>query len=355
MLDYPTRLVKIDDLRSVVERLCMGLGCDEKNAKIVADIFVEADLRGNPIQGLHHFHHGMVRGLKCKKYNGKAHPTVRKDARAYALVDGHRGPGQAASVFAADIANEKGKSEGIAMVGVVESADLYMVGYYVERIARAGLVGLLFSDAVPFVHPYGGIERMVGTNPICIGVPTAGKHPIVLDFATSAWLTSHVREAAAHGFPIPEGMAIGPDGRPTTDSKKAMEGSVGPLGGAKGFGLGMCCAFLSGALVGADMGAKQWPVIDPTTDKSCNKGHLFIAMDPAAFGDPKDFERSVSAYAKEVKDSKVAPGFKEIAMPGERSFRDREKNLKAGTVPIREMVWEKTVKLGKELGVPVPA
>ena len=355
MHDYPMRTVKIDVLRDVMERLLAALGCDRENAKIVADIFVESDLRGNPIQGLHHFHHGMVRGLKSGKYNGKAHPTIAKESRAYALVDGHRGPGQTASVFAADIVIKKARSEGIAMAGIVESADLYMVGFYVERIARAGLVGLLFSDAVPFVHPYGGMERMVGTNPIGIGVPTDGKDPIMLDFATSAWLTSHVREAAAHGFEIPPGMAIGPDGRPTTDSKKAMEGSVGPLGGAKGFGLGMCVAFLSGCLLGADVGQKQMPVVDPTTDKSCNKGHLFIAIDPAAFGDPQAFKRSVGAYIKEVKDSRKAPGFAEILMPGERSFRAREKNLKAGTVPIRELVWERTVKLGRELNVPVPA
>ncbi len=84
------------------------------------------------------------------------------------------------------------------------------------------------------------------------------------------------------------------------------------------------------------------------------KGHLFIAIDPEAFGDSGDFRKSVSAYVEEVKGSRKAPGIEEILIPGERSFAARRQSLERGTVPIDEAAWAEAKKVAAKLGVTLP-
>ncbi|MSO92533.1 MAG: Ldh family oxidoreductase [Rhodospirillales bacterium] len=340
--------IKNSDLRSLMERLIKAGGCKPDTVSTVANVFYEANLRGIPIQGLNHLL-GFVRNLKSGKVNPDGKPKLVKEGAGFAMIEGNKGPGVLAGIYAADVAVEKAKKSGFCTVGITNSADIYMVGFYVERIARNGLVGLCFTDATPAVHPTGGMEKMLGTNPIGIAVPTKGGDPIVLDFATSATLLTHIKYAAAHGTKLPPDVAIGPDGKMTTDPNLALQGAVSPLGGHKGFGLGLSVALLSGALVGGAMGHGL------AGDKPGPKGHLFMAIDPAAFGDPDSFRKGVSAYVTEVKSSRKAPGVKEIRVPGERSFAERERSLKRGTVEIDPVLWENTIKLAGELGVALPS
>jgi L-2-hydroxycarboxylate dehydrogenase (NAD+) len=342
--------VTVPALRGLMERLLQSTGMNANHAKTVAHIFVEANLRGIPVQGLNHLH-TMMGKLRSGAVKPNALPMHTKETPGTATVDGNKGPGQLAGIYAADLAVAKAKKSGFCTVGIINSADLYMLAYYAERMARKGMVGLVFSNATPAVHPTGGVEKLLGTNPLAMAVPTAGEDPIVLDMATSATLMTHVRYAAARGEKIPEGVAIGPDGRPTTDAKRAVQGALSPLGGHKGYGLSLAVTLLSGALVGGAMGRGLMDAPGPAGPK----GHLFMAIDPAAFGSPIAFRKRVSAYAREVKESRKAPGVKAIRMPGERSFADRRSSLKAGRISIDPMLWQNTAKLAGEMGVTMPS
>lgn len=368
-----TRAVRIDVLRDLMQRILTRLGCEPEIAATVADVFVEAELRGQPVEGLEQLIYSMVRALHGRM-NPNGRPRIVKDGEAFALIDGDRGPGQVAGVFAADLAIHKARKSGCCVVGIVNSRDMAMAGYYAERIARAGLVGLIFTDALPQVHPYGGMERILGANAIAIGIPTAGAHPVLLDFGTCAGMFRDIYEAARRGEDIPEGLAIGSDGLPTRNAAAAIEGALSPFGGHKGYGLGLCVGLLSGPLVGAAVGratgrsltassvlpsGETRPDLWETLGKedlgpTGSKGHLFIAIDPAVFGDPATFRVAVSAYIKEVKDSRKAPGVSEIRVPGERAFSERERSVHGGVVPIEERVWADTAKLAAVLGVTMP-
>jgi LDH2 family malate/lactate/ureidoglycolate dehydrogenase len=341
--------VAVPALRSLMGRLLQAAGMNARSAKTVAEIFLEANLRGIPVQGLHHLH-TMMGKLRSGAVDPNAEPKLVKETAGTALIEGRKGPGQLAGIYAADVAVAKAKKAGFCTVGVTDSADIYMLGYYAERMARKGAAALVFSDATPAVHPTGGVEKLLGTNPLAMAVPTAGGDPIVLDMATSATLLSHVRTAAARGESIPEGVAIGPDGRPTTDAQMALQGALSPLGGHKGYGLSLAVALLSGALVGGAMGRGLVASAGPAGPK----GHLFMAIDPAAFGSVDAFRKGVSAYAREVKSSRKAPGVKAIRMPGERAFADRRAALKAGRVAIDPALWRKTAELAAEMGVRMP-
>jgi LDH2 family malate/lactate/ureidoglycolate dehydrogenase len=336
-----------------MRRLLVAAGCDSENAAASAEAFLEADLRSVGLQGLDHMS-TIIGGLRCGRIKGNARPRVVKDAAAYALIDGGAGPGQVASIMAADLAVAKAKAAGCASVGVTNSSDLYMIGYYAERMARAGVVGLAFSDSPPLVRPYGGVERRLGTNPLAIGVPTGGDYPVVLDMATSARSASRVRQAAYHDEDLPEAEGVDAEGRSSASAAAVRDGAIGPLGGHKGFGLALCVALLAGPLTGSatGRGLQAWLDLDPAA--KAPKGHLFIAIDPAAFGDPAAFRAAVSGYLADIKSSRKAPGVTEIRIPGERSLRARAECLRTGRVRLYDAVWVRIVSLAQELGVDVP-
>lgn len=351
----PTRTVEIPVLRDLMERLLRACGCDASNAATAAGVFLEADMRGVMFQGLDHMY-SMIRDLRAGKIDPTGKPKLARQGAAFALIDGNRGPGQVASIMAADLAVAKARSAGAAAVGVTRSSDLFMIGYYAGRMADAGCVGLAFSDAVPNVRPEGGVERMLGTNPMAIAVPTAEGRPFILDLATCAQSASRVRHAAYHGEDLPDALALGVDGRPLVKAKDIRErGAIGPLGGGKGFGLGLFVAFLAGPLTGSATGSglKEW--YDTTTSDAGDKGHFFIAVDPAAFGDPQAIRAAACRYIAEIKASRKAPGVSEIRVSGERVAAERERSAKLGHVMMYEAIWRNTAKIAAELGVAMPA
>ncbi len=177
---------------------------------------------------------------------------------------------------------------------------------------------MLFSDdVVPVVHPHGGTQPIIGSNPLAWAVPTSGD-PFLTDFTPCATLPTYVRYSRRYNTPLAEGLVTDADGRPTTDPLKVAvgishsleTGAINP-GGQKGFGMLLMIDFLEWCLVGADMGMDHIKKEHPT------KGHLFIAIDPNMFGDITTFKNAVTARMEAICSSKKCPGADAICMPGE--------------------------------------
>lgn len=352
MKQRKTRTVNPQTLRKLMEELLRASGCDAEGARIAAGIFLEADLRGIGLQGLDHLP-TMIRALRTGKIDPTGKPRMVKQGDAFALVNGGHGPGQLAAMFAVKLAIAKARKGGVACIGVVDSADIFMIGYYAEQIARAGLVGLVFTDAPPLVHAHGGTERVLGTNPLAIGIPTAGADPIVVDLSTSAWSASRIRQAAYHDEIVPENIGVDATGRPTRKANEIRDGAISPLAGHKGFGLSLCVGLLAGPLVGAQVGKALDGWMTSVPGRAGVKGHLFLAINPTCFGKSTAFRTAVSAYVAEIKSSRKAPDVAEIHIPGERAFAARERSLREGIV-LYEAVWQNVTKLATELGVAMP-
>ena len=352
MSDRPTRTMAPEVLRDFMTRMLCAAGCSDVNARDAAEVSLEADLRGIGLQGLDHMF-TMLDDLERGTIDGQGRAEIVREGPATALIDGHRGPGQPGGVFATDTAIRKAKEAGCATVGLINGADIYMIGYYAERMARAGLAGLVFSAASSLVHPHGGVERRLGTNPLAIGIPTGGDDPFVLDMATSALSASRIRFAAYHGEHVPEGMGVDPAGKPTTEAAAIEAGAIAPLAGHKGYGLGLCVALLSGPLVGGQIGAAIEGWLSEEGERGV-RGHTFMAIDPAAFGDPVEFRTNSQAYLDEVKSARRAPGVDAIRYPGERTLARRRESLAQG-VQVLEKTWEIAGRYAARLGVDVPA
>ena len=355
MLNTTSRPVKIDTLRTFMEDILGAVGFDGETAAVIADIHLESDLRGVHVQGFNHLINTHVQKYLAGKADPRAKPVVAKDGPSFALIDGKMGPGPLAVLMACDVAIEKAKATGTAIVGVNHSHDAFQAGLYAERIARQDLVGMIFSDDnVPVVHPLGGTQPIIGSNPLACAVPSTGD-PFLTDFTPCVTLPTYVRYSQRYDAPMDEGLVTDADGNPTTDPTKVCTGighslDIGAInpGGNKGYGLLLMIDFLSGALVGADMG------LDHITKKNAHKGHLLIAIDPGIFGDAETFKAAVTGRMEALRQSKKAPDVEAIRIPGEGSYARRRKALETGEVQIDELCWADSLRLADELGIKAP-
>ena len=352
MSKLETITIPVVTLREFLTRVFEAAGCDSENAKLNAIGVVEADLHGHHIQGTDHIY-STVRELRVGHLNGRARPKIVRETAATARVEGDGGTGHATGLFATELAIRKAKEAGMCAVGLVGGGDIFMLGYYAEKIARDGLVGMVFTNTHPVrVHPAGGLDPLLGTNPVAFGFPVAGQDPIVMDFATSTSAIGHVRIASYSGTPISPDIAIDHDGNPTTDPNAALDGALTPLGGHKGFALGLAVGLLSGPVIGAVIGAELSQALADGQGER-RRGHLFIALDPAAFGDPALNAERTAAYVNLVKQSRKAPGVAEIRMPGERGHRLKREAQQNG-ITLLASIWSKTLKIAADLGVEPP-
>ena len=334
-------------LRALIEALLAGAGLGQDAASEVADVFVEADLRGIGTQGLDHLP-SMLDQLLSGKVRAHGEPRTVVNRQAIALIDGPWGPGQIAAKYACDLTVTKARDVGIAAAGIQNSSDVYMLGFYAERIARARLIGIVFTTSPPLVHPHGGHRRMLGTNPIAVGIPWLAKDPILMDIATSAISFSKARQASYMKIPLQSGLAVDATGRPTTDAEEAMHGALSPLGGHKGFALGIWVAVMAGPLVGAAIGTELAGWIDEGPLGS--KGHFIMALDPSVFGNSDEFLANVTNYANSLKDS--APDGA-VRIPGERAFATRAARQREGS-PIHPHALSRIRPYADQLGVSMP-
>lgn len=297
-----------EHLRGLSVRILEERGLSDEDAGIVTDILVEAELRGRPT-------HGMIRlpGIadRVSERPRQAMKLVR-DGAAYALIDGQENLGYLVGHRAARTAIGRADRSGVGLVGAHNTSHCGMLGYYVSMIADAGMVGMAMCNTNPRIVPHGGVEPVLGTNPIAAAFPAASGQ-ILVDLAAAAITNGEILLAIKDGLEIPDGRAMGPSGVTTTDPEKAQIGGALPFGGHKGFALAVMIQMFTGVMMG---GA---PVPEPGKDY----GLFMMAIDPQIFIDKSDFDASVATFVSKIKSSRRGVGVAEILIPGERAYRER--------------------------------
>ncbi len=307
--------ISVTDARELAETFLTKSGMSETDAAIIADILLEAELRGRKT-------HGFIRltGIKNRYEQGKrTEIQVDMEAGMCVRIDGGNQPGYLVAYRAMEIAIERAKRNGASIVGVYNTSHCGMAGYYVDMARKADIVGLLFADCLPRITPEGGTEALLGTNPIAVGIPS-NTVPILFDMSTAAITNGDLLVAIRDGTAIPDGLAFDSEGEPTTDAEAALKGSVRPFGGHKGFGLALVTQILSGVLVNA-------ATIPPP---GTNYGLLIVAIDPTSFVPLAQFKTEVDKLVTRVKENPRESGVAEILIPGERAYRQRDAHLADG-------------------------
>ncbi len=350
------QVISIDALRHCASQVLRRLDHPDEHAAVVADVLVDADLRGYDDHGVALLSL-LPPLLRAGRHNPR--PTIRvvSETASALLLDGDRGfgvmPGFQAMRWC--VAQAKAR-RGIACAGVRNAGYAISLAPYVEEAARAGCIAFTGVNAVPMVAPPGGTTRTLGTNPLAYGVPAGRHEPIVLDMATSVVSGGKALAAQLQGKLLPEGLVADAAGQTTTDPsvvdpRGTVSGSVLPLGWPhspfKGFGLAMLMDVLAGVLTGGAFGltANTW---------ASNVGQFCWALDVRAFLPLEEFQTRIDAQIDQVKASAKQAGVQEIVVPGERSQRRRAEALARGTVALPPEAWQQFVAACSAVEVALP-
>jgi len=222
--------------------------------------------------------------LRCNKVIGDAIPEVVKQSASAVVVDAKHGFCHTAYVHAEQTLVDLTKQQGIGMMAIHNSYSAGVLGWFVRRLADKGLVSLMFANSSKAVAAHGGKVPFFGTNPFAFGAPRKTEGPVIVDMATASTARVNIVQAAREGNPIEPGHAIDADGNPTTDAAAALKGAQLPVGGPKGFGLGLIVDLMGGVLTGSNC-SYEAPMFSTNDGGPPNVGQSIIAFDPDFFSD----------------------------------------------------------------------
>jgi (2R)-3-sulfolactate dehydrogenase (NADP+) len=261
--------------------------------------------------------------LKNGRANGAAVPVIARDSKAACLVDAKGGLAFEACGLASREAMKRAREYGVAFASVTNSNHFGVAAYHLEPLADNALVGIAMGNSPAAMPAWGGKRPLFGTTPIAAVFPRRGGAPLVIDVSLSAVARGKIMVAARDGKPIPEGWAVDAQGRPTTDAKAALDGSMLPAGGVKGAMLALTVELLVCALSGAAYGFESDSFFTEE-GRPTRIGQAILAIDPAALaGRAVYFERVETLVAAMMEDDAVR-------LPGERRVRNREKAAREG-------------------------
>jgi uncharacterized oxidoreductase len=343
----------VNTLTGFIDTLFRAGGVPADEAARVTASLVDANLCG-------HDSHGVIRTVQYLDAiaDGRLKPgapfTVERQTAAVLVASGGWGLGQVQAHRLLERLVPRAQALGLAAGTLRHCGHIGRLGEYAESAARAGMALIATVNGHGFgrgVAPPGGSEARIGTNPLCIGVPTRGE-PVILDIGTSVVAEGKVRVLFNKGQQAPPGWLLDPAGRPTTDPSvlyREPRGSIRPLGGPqayKGFGIGLVLDMLAGGLSGA-------PCSAPTAPNLSGNSVVFVALDVAQFAGAEHFLGEVTGLAERVRACPRAKGAAEILLPGDPERREVARRRQSG-IPLDDGTWGQLVKKAQALKVTPP-
>jgi LDH2 family malate/lactate/ureidoglycolate dehydrogenase len=353
-------------LRTFCAEALEKLGVPHRDASIVANVLVEADLRGIDSHGVARMSR-YVSGIQQGMMKPKANPRVVHETPCTATIDGDAGLGQPVSHKAMQLAISKAREHSIGFVAVRNSNHYGIAGYYAMMATAEDMIGICTTNTEVIVVPTFARNAMLGTNPIAIAVPAGKERPFVLDMSTSTVTRGKLEVYARLDKPIPLNWATDEKGIATEDPARVLNniinrtgGGLLPLGGAleesgghKGYGLALAVEIFSALLPGALYANRVYPKTQDGKPLPSGIGHFFGAMQIDAFRPKDEFKRDMDDLIHRLKNAPRTNGATRIFIHGEKEFEEAEKLAKLG-VPLNKKVVEDLRSIAKQLGMRSP-
>lgn len=342
-----------EPLTRFVQRLFQKSGLEPDEAVRVAESLVDANLCG-------HDSHGVIRvmqyldALADGRLRAGAALTIVKETAAVLVADGGGGLGQVQAHRLLERLIPRAQALGLAAGTLKHCGHIGRLGEYAEAAAKQKMAFVATVNNHGFargVAPPGGTEARIGTNPLCLGVPTSHE-PVILDIGTSVVAEGKVRVLFNKKQPVPPGWLLDHQGQPTTDANVLYQeprGTILPLGGSqayKGFGLGLLLDMFVGGFSGA-------PCSSPGAPNLSANAVFFMVLDIAQFAGADHFLRETTQLAHNIRTCPKAAGVQEIMLPGDPERRTKAARLKDGIV-LDDGTWSQLKAVAAKLGVDVP-
>ena len=314
--------IGLDALSGLASRALERAGASARMAQATARCVVAADAQGLASHGVSRVPQ-YASQLRLGRADGKALAKIARERGGACLVDAACGLAYEGCELAVSEAIRRAKDLGVAFSGVTNSNHFGAAAIHLAPVAAAGLVGLAFGNSPAAMPAWGGKTPLFGTNPIAAVFPRRGAAALTIDLSLSEVARGRIMVAAQQGKPIPQGWALDREGKPTSDAKAALEGSMLPAGGVKGAMLALTVELLACALTGSAFGFEADSFFVDQGNRP-RIGQAFVVVDPGALaGKERYFERVETLIAAMLADEGVR-------LPGERRLESRERAARGG-------------------------
>lgn len=336
------------------------IGCSVVDATIAANTLLSADARGIDSHGVARLS-GYVRLWEIKRVNAAPQLKIIHQTPSTAVVDGDSGLGLVVGPFAMQIAIDKAEQVGTGWVSVQNSNHYGIAAAHAMMALSHDMIGISMTNASPLVAPTFSIDKMLGTNPICVAVPAGKQPPFVADLATTTAANGKLEILQRKNAETPQGWVQAADGAPSTDAGVLKKGgALLPLGGDKehgshkGYALGAIVDIFSGLLSGANYApwVPPFPAYVPMPSKQPGKGigHFFGAMRVDAFRTTEDFKRDMDDWIAGFRNAKPVAGEERVLIPGDPEREIQAQRMKNG-IKLHPAVIEDLQKLAERFKV----
>ncbi len=330
MQDSDVKHFEHEELRDLSYQVLIKAGVDEKEAEIISDSLIKANLRGVDSHGIMRLP-GYIERAREGLINLKGSVELNSRESTVFIMDGKNKFGQIVTYEAINKAINVADDNGIGIVGVKNSNHLGMGAYFSMMALEHDMIGFIISNSPPTISAWGGAEALMGTNPLSVAIPAGEQLPVVVDMATSMVARGKIRWSANNNKSIPEGWALNKNGEPTTDPEEALDGVLLPFGGPKGYSIALIISILTGVLSGSGIGDNVKSMYDLSGPS--NVSHFIGAFNIASFRPVEQFKTDMDRLIINIKNSKKAAGVEEIFLPGEIEFNNEKKRLAEG-IPL---------------------
>ena len=340
--------VTADRLTEIARALLIAAGTPESEADTISGLSVAANLAGHDSHGIILIPTYIDR-VKVGHIVPGAPWTIVEETPTTTVVDGNWGFGYVVTKKAMELTIDKAEKQNVAACTVSRQGHIGRLAAYPLMAAQRGMIAMITADSgrsPKHVAPFGGAKARLGTNPICFAMPSNLDGPLFFDMATSAAAAGKIGVAIARGEKVPQGWLIDSEGKPSIDPRVLRQGgALLPLGGGegyKGYGLAAIVEIFSGLLTGLGFG------VEPSGRH--NDGCFMAVFKVSAFRNLDTFKQEVTDFAKYLKDTPPAQGFKQVYYPGEVEFVKEQDRRKNG-IPIEDATWGVLRKLATEFGI----
>lgn len=316
-------MMRYNEEKSKIIKEFIKNGLDKKQAEIIADVMVTADAYGVTSHGTEILE-AHIQRLNNGGYNLNPKFKILQETPAFSVIDGDNAIGFISADYCMRYAINKAKITGIYHVFSRNNNTLGPAFYYALKAAEQGIIGIVFSNSPAQMAPFGGKEKMLGTNPFSVVIPVPRRDPIIIDMATSIVAKSKFKQYKEEGKRLPDGWAVDIEGNPTNDPDEGIQGMVLPMAGFKGYGIAMFIDILTGLLSGAATLNKVGRFYDKK-NISMNVGYTCIAINPKIILG-ESYDKVICEYVDLLRNSKSIVG-KKIILPGDDRityFKDKK-------------------------------
>ncbi|ULQ58191.1 Ldh family oxidoreductase [Flavihumibacter rivuli] len=354
------QIISYPQLKGFTESVFLAMGCPDADAATAATVLLSADLRGIDSHGVARLS-GYVRLWEAGRVNATPSLRIIHETPSTAVVDGDSGLGLVVAPFAMKVAMDKAAAVGTGWVSVQNSNHYGIAGYHAMMALEKDMIGISMTNASPLVAPTFSVERLLGTNPICVAIPAGGEPAFVADLATTTAANGKLEILQRKNLDAPQGWIQDKDGISTVDAHALKTGgALLPLGGDrehgshKGYALGSIVDIFSAVLSGANYGPWVPPfpayVPMPTGMPGKGIGHFFGAMRIDAFRPADDFKEHMDNWIRRFRSAKPVEGQEKVLIPGDPEREMEGERMQKG-IPLLAPVVKDLEDLAQKFAI----